>query len=117
MHWLYLGLAIVAEVMGSAALKQSAGFARPGFALLSVVSFGVALFFLSLALRVVPLGIAYAIWAGIGIVLVSLLGVFVFRQTLDVAAIAGIGLIVCGVIVINTLSSSATEPSPSIERR
>ncbi len=106
MHWAYLGLAIFAEVAGSAALKQSVGFTKPVFAFLSVAGFAIALFFLSLALRVIPLGIAYAIWAGIGIVLVALLGVFVFRQTLDVAAIVGIGLIVCGVIVINTLSNS-----------
>ena len=108
MHWAYLGLAIVAEVAGSAALKQSVGFTRPGFAFLSLTGFAVALFFLSLALRVVPRGIAYAIWAGAGIVLVSLLGLVVFRQTLDAAAIVGIGLIICGVIVINTLSSSTT---------
>lgn len=106
MHWMYLGLAIAAEVAGSAALKQSAGFAKLSFAALSVVSFAVALFFLSLALRVVPLGIAYAMWAGIGIVLISLLGVVVFRQSLDFAAVAGIGLIVAGVIVINTLSNA-----------
>ena len=108
MHWVYLGLAIVSEVAGSAALKQSLGFTKPGFALILLVSFSVSLFFLSLALRVVPLGIAYAIWAGIGIVLVSLVGVVLFRQTLDIAAMAGIGLIVAGVIVINTLSSSTT---------
>ena len=108
MHWVYLGLAIFAEVAGSAAPKQSIGFTRPSFAFLSVASFAVALFFLSLALRTVPLGIAYAMWAGIGIVLISLIGVVVFRQTLDFAAIAGIGLIVAGVIVINTLSNSTT---------
>ncbi len=108
MHWVYLGAAIVAEVAGSAALKQSVGFTKPGFAFASVASFAIALFLLSLALRVVPLGIAYAMWAGIGVVLVSLLGAVVFRQTLDVAAIAGIGLIVAGVVVINTLSSSTT---------
>ncbi|GAA0479160.1 SMR family transporter [Parasphingorhabdus litoris] len=108
MHWIYLGIAIAAEVAGSAALKESAGFTKLGFAAFSVASFAVALFFLSLALRVVPLGIAYAMWAGIGIVLISLLGVVVFRQTLDFAAIAGIGLIITGVIVINTLSNATT---------
>ncbi|QBF33386.1 multidrug efflux SMR transporter [Thalassococcus sp. S3] len=106
MHWAYLSMAIIAEVAGSAALKQSAGFSKPGFAATSVICFGVALFFLSLALRTMPLGIAYAIWAGAGVVLVSLLGALVFRQSLDAAALAGIGLIVCGVVVINTLSNS-----------
>ena len=106
MHWVYLGLAIIAEVAASTALKQSAGFTRPGFACLSVAGFAIALFFLSLALRVVPLGIAYAIWAGTGIVLIALLGVVLFGQTLDSPALTGIALIVCGVIVINTLSAS-----------
>ena len=108
MHWIYLGFAIIAEVIGSAALKQSAGFTKPLFAALSLTGFAVALFFLSLALRDVSLGIAYAMWAGMGIVLVSLLGVFVFDQTLDFAAIAGIALIVSGVVVISTLSNSTT---------
>ncbi|MEM7774256.1 MAG: multidrug efflux SMR transporter [Pseudomonadota bacterium] len=108
MHWLYLSLAIFAEVAGSAALKQSDGFTKPGFAMISIASFVVALFLLSLALRDVPLGIAYAIWAGVGIVLVSLLGVAVFRQVLDVPALVGIGLIVGGVVVINTLSRSVS---------
>ena len=108
MHWAYLALAIVAEVTGSAALKQSAGFTKPVFTFLSVASFGIALFFLSLALRAVPLGIAYAIWAGVGIVLVSLLGAVLFRQTLDIPAVVGIALSVAGVIVINTLSNSAS---------
>ena len=106
MHWAYLSIAIIAEVAGSAALKHSAGFSKLGFAATSVICFGFALFFLSLALKTITLGIAYAIWAGAGVVLVSLLGALVFRQTLDTAAIAGIGLIVCGVIVLNTLSNS-----------
>ena len=106
MHWAYLCLGIVAEVAGSAALKQSDGFTKPVFAVLSLSSFCIALFFLSLALRVMPLGIAYAIWAGVGIVLVSLLGVVVFHRALDTPAIVGIALIVGGVIVVNTLSSS-----------
>lgn len=106
MHWIYLFLAVIAEVVGSAALKQSCGFTKLAFTSLSIASFVIALFFLSLALRVLPLGIAYAIWAGVGIVLVSLIGVVVFRQTLDVAAVAGIALIIGGVVVINTLSHS-----------
>lgn len=106
MHWVYLCLGIIAEVVGSAALKESDGFAKPVFAVLSLSSFCIALFFLSLALRVVPLGIAYAIWAGVGIVLVSVLGVVVFHRPLDIPAIVGIALIVSGVIVINVLSNS-----------
>ncbi|MCR9256000.1 MAG: multidrug efflux SMR transporter [Alphaproteobacteria bacterium] len=108
MHWVYLALAIVAEVAGSTALKQSDGFTKPAFAMMSVTGFAIALFFLSLSLRVIPLGIAYAIWAGVGIILVSILSVILFRQTLDLPAMIGIGMIIGGVIVINTLSSSTS---------
>ncbi|WP_299396874.1 multidrug efflux SMR transporter [Pelagibius sp.] len=107
MHWIYLSLAIVAEVVGTSVLKQSDGFSRLGLGALSVVSFGVALFFLSLALRAIPLGIAYAIWAGVGIVIISLIGVVVFRQGLDAPAILGIALILGGVVVINVFSNTA----------
>lgn len=106
MHWLYLSIAILAEVAGSAALKQSDGFTRMGPAVLAVGAFVTALFFLSLTLRVLPLGIAYAIWAGVGVVVVSLLGLVVFRQTLDAPAMIGIAFIVGGVVVINTLSDT-----------
>lgn len=104
MHWVYLCLAIVAEVTGSTALKQSDGFAKPIFAVLSLLSFSVSLFFLSLALRVVPLGIAYAVWAGVGSALVMVVGVLVFRQSLDVPGVLGIILITGGVVVINVFS-------------
>ncbi|TQV79176.1 DMT family transporter [Denitrobaculum tricleocarpae] len=106
MHWVYLSIAILAEVAGSAALKQSYGFTRMWPAVLAVTAFVTALFFLSLTLRVLPLGIAYAIWAGVGVVAVSLLGLVVFRQALDTPAMIGIALIVGGVIVINTLSDT-----------
>ncbi|MEL7213844.1 MAG: multidrug efflux SMR transporter [Pseudomonadota bacterium] len=104
MHWIYLSIAIVAEVIGSAALKSSAGFTRPGATLLALGAFLTALFFLSLSLRVLPLGIAYAIWAGAGTVLVAGMSVLVLRQSLDTPAICGIALIVAGVVMINTLS-------------
>ena len=106
MHWVYLSIAILAEVGGSTALKQSDGFTRIGPAAIAIAAFVTSLFFLSLCLRVVPLGIAYAIWAGVGIILVSVIGVVVFRQTLDMPAMVGIALIISGVIVINTLSDS-----------
>ena len=109
MHWVYLCLAITFEVAGSTALKQSDGFTRPSLAIFSISSFVVALFFLSLAFRVVPLGIAYAIWAGIGITLISILGSVVFRQALDLAAVIGIGLIISGVIIITVFSNSAPQ--------
>ena len=107
MHWIYLSLAILAEVVGTTALKRSDGFSQIVPGILSIASFGLALVLLSLALRDIMLGIAYAIWAGAGIVIVSIVGVVLFRQNLDAPAIIGIALILSGVVVINTLSSSA----------
>ncbi|AKQ64777.1 Ethidium bromide-methyl viologen resistance protein EmrE [Myxococcus hansupus] len=103
----YLGIAIVAEVIATSALKSSNGFTRLGPSILVVVGYGVAFFCLSFALRTIPTGIAYAIWSGAGIVLVS--GVaWVFQgQRLDAAALAGIGLILAGVLVINIFSKSS----------
>ncbi len=106
MHWLYLTIAIVAEVAGGSALKLSQGFTRLGPSTFAVLGFGVALFFLALALRTLPLGIAYAVWAGSGTALITLLGVVIFRQPLDLAGCLGIALIVSGVVVINTLSKA-----------
>ena len=106
MNWVYLGLAIVGEVIGTSALKASAGLTRPGPALLAIVGFAVALYFLGLTLRTIPVGIAYAIWSGAGIVVISLIGYFAFGQVLDPAALVGIGLIMAGVLVINTLSEA-----------
>ncbi len=108
MIWFYLFIAIVGEVVGTSALKASDGFTKLAPSALSVLGFGVALFFLSLALRVIPVGIVYAIWSGTGIVLISLVGLFVFKQTLDLPAIIGMLLILAGVVVINTLSKSVT---------
>ena len=108
MHWAYLSIAILAEVAGSAALKQSDGFTRIGTGVLAIAAFAIALFFLSLSLREITLGVAYAVWAGVGIVAVSIIGVTVFRQPLDMPAVIGIALIIGGVVVINTLSNSAT---------
>jgi small multidrug resistance pump len=104
MNWVYLALAILGEVIGTSALKASEGFTRPGPSMLCALAFVAAFYFLSLTLRTIPIGIAYAIWSGAGIVLISLIGYFAFGQVLDLAALAGIGLILAGVVVINTLS-------------
>jgi small multidrug resistance pump len=101
-----LAIAIVAEVIATSALKASEGFTRPLPLLLTVVGYAVAFYFLALTLRTVPVGIAYAIWSGLGIVLISLIGVLWFRQSLDAPAIAGLILIVAGVVVINAFSNS-----------
>jgi small multidrug resistance pump len=104
--YLFLGAAIVTEVVGSSFLQKSAQFTKLGPTVISLVCFVGALFFLSQALREIPLGVAYAIWAGLGVVLTAIVGLVIFRQSLDIAAIAGIGLIVSGVVVMQLLSKS-----------
>lgn len=104
MAYLYLALAIVAEVIGTAALKWSDGFTRLGPSLLTAAGYIVAFYFLSLTLRTVPIGIAYAIWSGVGIVLISTVAWVFQGQKLDAPALAGMGLIVAGVIVIHLFS-------------
>ena len=104
--WLPLALAILAEVIGTSALKASEGFSRPWPSVLVVAGYGTAFYFLSLALRQVPLGIAYALWSGAGTVLITLIGVFAFKQKIDMAGMFGIALIVAGVLVLNLWSKS-----------
>lgn len=104
MHWLYLALAIVAEVVATSALKTAAGFTRPFPSLLVVLGYGVAFYFLSLSLRVVPVGVAYAIWSGVGTALIAVIGWLLFGQTLDLAAWIGLALIVAGVAVMQVFS-------------
>lgn len=104
MPWLYLALAIAAEVIGTSALKASDGFSRIGYAALSLLAYGIAFYLLAQVLRTIPVGIAYAIWAGAGVALVTLIGLVVFGQKLDLAGVIGISLIVAGVVVLNTLS-------------
>jgi small multidrug resistance pump len=106
MNWFYLILAIVAEVVATSALKESESFTRLGPSLVVLVGYAAAFYLLSLTFRTMPVGVVYAIWSGIGIVLISLVGWVVFRQHLDTPAILGIGLIVAGVAIINLLSKS-----------
>ena len=108
MHWIYLCTAIAAEVVGSTALKASDGFSKPGPAILALGGFAIALYFLSLSLRTLPLGVAYAIWAGAGTALIAGAGAVLFRQSLDTAGYVGIAFIIAGVIVLNTLSKTVT---------
>lgn len=107
MAYVYLAVAIIAEVIGTSAMIASAGFSRPLPSLVVVVGYALAFYFLSLTLKSVPVAIAYAIWSGVGVALITIVGWFAFRQALDAAALAGIGLIVAGVIVINLFSQSA----------
>ena len=106
MPYLYLAIAIVAEVIGTSALKAAEGFTRPLPSLVVIVGYGAAFYFLSLALKVIPVGIAYAIWSGVGVALITLIGWVVFKQRLDAAALAGLALIVAGVAVIQVFSGA-----------
>lgn len=105
--YVFLGLAIVSEVTASAFLQRSEQFSKLVPTVIMVLFYIVSFFCLSQALKVLPLGIAYAIWGGLGIVLTALVSVVMFRQTLDMAAIIGIVLIVSGVLVMNVFSHSA----------
>jgi small multidrug resistance pump len=103
-HWLALSIAIVAEVIATTALKSTEGFTRLVPSLMVVAGYGTAFYFMTVSLRVFPVGIMYAIWAGVGIVLVALLGWVFYKQSLDWPAILGIVLIISGVIVIHVFS-------------
>ena len=107
--WAYflLGLAIIAEVTGSTVLVKSEGFTRLWPSLAVVVLFCIAFYLLSQVIKVIPLGIAYAIWAGVGIILTAIVGYIVFKQALDLSAFIGIALIISGVVVINLFSQAA----------
>lgn len=104
MAFVYLALAIIAEVVGTSALKATEGFTRPIPSLVVVVGYATAFYLLSLVLRTIPVGIAYAIWAGLGIVLVTLAGLVLYGQRPDLPAVLGIVLIVAGVVVIQLFS-------------
>jgi small multidrug resistance pump len=104
--WLYLGVAIVAEVIATSALKASASFTRPAPATIVVIGYGVAFYCLARALEVLPVGITYAVWSGVGMVLVTLIAWFLYRQALDLPALFGLALILAGVLVLNLWSKS-----------
>src|SRR5690606_30418430 len=94
--YLYLGIAIIAEVIATTALRASAGFTQLWPSTISIAGYVVAFYFLSLTLRTMPVGVAYAIWSGVGIVLISLAGWLIYKQLLDLPAIIGMGLIMAG---------------------
>jgi small multidrug resistance pump len=98
---LVLFLAIASEVVGTAALKASEGFARLGPTMLVVVGYGLTFYLLGLALKQIPLGVAYAIWSGLGTAGAVLAGVLLWRESLNLAGVVGIALIVAGVLVLN----------------
>jgi small multidrug resistance pump len=106
MQYLYLTLAIVAEVAATSALKASEEFTRLLPSLIVVVGYGVAFYFLTLVLRTMPLGIAYAVWSGLGVVLVAMIGAVVYGQIPDPPAVIGLSLIIAGVFVVNVFSKT-----------
>lgn len=106
--YLYLIVAVLAETVGTSALQASQQLTRPGPTVLTILSYGLAFYFLALTLKFMPVGIVYAIWSGLGIVFISIIGRVVFGQRLDTPAIAGLGLIVAGILVINLFSKTVT---------
>jgi small multidrug resistance pump len=106
MNWLYLALAILAEVTATTALKAADGFTRLAPSLVAVGGYSIAFWLLSLTLRTVPIGVAYAIWSGAGIALIALIGWYAYGQRLDAAAIVGLALIVAGIVVLSGVSGA-----------
>ncbi len=106
MAYILLALAIVSEVTGSTFLVKSEGFTQLVPSILVVVFYIISFYLLSQVIKTIPLGVAYAIWGGVGIVLTALIGFLIFRQSLDLAALIGIALIIGGVIVMNIFSKT-----------
>ncbi|MDE0949661.1 MAG: SMR family transporter [Halioglobus sp.] len=106
--YMYLTIAILSEVVATSALKSSDGFTKYGPSLVVILGYGISFYCLSVVLKTIPVGVAYAIWSGMGIVLITLLGWLVFSQRLDLPAFLGMALIVAGVIVIYAFSKSST---------
>ena len=108
MGYLYLAIAIIGEVIATSALKASEGFTKITPSILVVVGYAVTFYFLSLVLKTVPVGIAYAVWSGLGVVLITIVGAILFDQKLDLAAVIGMVLIISGVVVMNIFSSAVS---------
>ena len=106
MHYLYLAIAIVGEVIGTSTLKATEDFTRLWPSIITIAGYGTAFYFMALSLKGIPVGIAYAIWAGLGIVLVAIVAAVVYRQVPDLAALTGMVLIISGVVVIQMFSKT-----------
>ena len=108
LHYLYLMVAVMAETIGTTALQASQQFTKPLPSLIVVLGYGFAFYFMSLTLKFMPVGLVYAIWSGLGILFIAIIGFVVFGQKLDLPAIAGMGLILSGIVVIHLFSNTAT---------
>jgi small multidrug resistance pump len=106
MTYLYLIMAVVFEVIGTSALQASEQFTKPKPLILTAIGYAAAFYFLSMVLRTIPVGIAYAIWSGLGVILITLIGLVWFGQRLDLPAMLGLTLIVAGVAIINLFSET-----------
>jgi small multidrug resistance pump len=106
MGYVYLSIAIVAEVVATSALKAADGFSKPGPSVVVVLGYALAFYVLSFVFRAIPMGVAYAIWSGVGIALISLAGAVIYRQALDAPAVIGIAMIIGGVAIINLFSKA-----------
>jgi len=106
MQWIFLGVAILMEVIATSTLKASEGFTKLIPSVVVVLGYALSFYTFSFALKTIPLGIAYAIWAGIGIVLVSLSGIIIYKQRPDLPALLGILMIIAGVLIIRLFSKS-----------
>jgi small multidrug resistance pump len=105
-HYIYLCLAIIAETIGTTALQASQQFTRLGPSVLVVIAYGISFYLLAMALKVIPVGIAYAIWSGLGIVCIATIGFVVFGQRLDLPAVVGLSMIIGGILVIHLFSTT-----------
>ena len=104
MNWLLLAIAIVSEVTATSALKASNGFTRLAPSLVVVLGYASAFYFLSLTIRTIPIGVTYAVWSGVGIVLVAIIGWLLYGQKLDLPAVIGMALIIAGIVILNLFS-------------
>ena len=107
--WVYLFLAIMSEVIATASLKSTEGFTKPIPSIIVLVGYCAAFYFLSLTLDTISIGVAYAIWSGVGVATITVVSFFLYDQKIDLAGILGIGLIIAGVIVLRLFSESAVE--------
>jgi small multidrug resistance pump len=106
MAYLYLAIAIIAEVTATSALKASEEFTKLIPSIIVLIGYGISFYFMTLILRTIPVGITYALWSGLGIVLVTIVGIFLYKQIPDTAAVIGMSLIVSGVVIIHIFSKT-----------
>ena len=103
----WLALAIGSEIVATVSLKLSDGFTKPAPSVVVVAGYALSFYALSITLRTIPLGIVYAIWSGVGTAAIVVIGLFLFRETLDVVKVVGIGLIIAGVVTLNGVGATS----------